>query len=331
MRSSNHLLARLLAGAAALVAAGAVTLAPSTAHAAAATDGSLLPSLPSLPALPVPTSVPQLPSLAVPPAPALPAPLSSLAGVPQSLATGLAGTGGGGPLAPSTPAATASTTAASTAPTATSSTTTSAAATSPRRSTAASGPGITIGGGLAGAGHGCLSAGSANGGGLVVMGQDVLGQLTKALPQTADFVVPCTTENGLAVDADLVAATLCLRLDPPAASPLRATVELAGTDVLQQLEAAGLPLQQVLTPCGATPTTSASGTPTGAGGTPTSEPTATSGPTTPTDVQAGAAADTAARLPFTGAEVAPTVLLALGLVLLGIGLLRGRGPHETGT
>jgi hypothetical protein len=186
---------------------------------------------------------------------------------------------------------------------------------------------VSVGGGLAGAGQGCLSAGTRNGGGLVVMGNDLLSRLTAALPQTASFVVPCTTTNGLSVDADLVAATVCLRLDPDAAQPLRATIELAGTDVLSQLEAAGLPLGQVLAPCAPTPTNPGSAT-----AAPVAPVTAPRTSTqAPTHVQAAAAADTGARLPFTGAEVLPTVLLGLALVLLGAGLLRGRGQQHGGS
>lgn len=156
-----------------------------------------------------------------------------------------------------------------------------------------------------------------------MMGQDVLRKLTAAVPQTAGFVVPCTTENGLAVDANLIAATVCLRLDPSSSTPLRARVELTGTDVLSQLEAAGLPLGTVLVPCTATALRT------------TSHP-ATMGATAPpadvapTRVQAAGAASTAARLPYTGADIVPVALLGLGLVLLGLGLLRGRGRHQLG-
>jgi hypothetical protein len=156
------------------------------------------------------------------------------------------------------------------------------------------------------------------------MGQDVLSQLSSALPQTKDFIVPCTTTNGLSADADLVAATVCLRLDPAASSPLRATIELAGTDVLSQLESAGLPLGQVLSPCTSSAPATSRAAPTPATGPPTSATTA------PTDVQAASSADTGGRLPFTGAEVLPTALLGLALVLLGAALLRGRGRHEGG-
>jgi hypothetical protein len=157
------------------------------------------------------------------------------------------------------------------------------------------------------------------------MDEDLLSRLTAVLPQTSDFEVPCTTTSGLAVDADLVAATVCLRLDPSSPAPLRATIELAGTDVIGQLEAAGLPLGQVLAPCTTTPPPASSG-----GATSAASTASTSG-AAPTKVQAAATADTAGRLPFTGAQVLPTVLFGLALLLLGTGLLRGRSQHEAGS
>jgi LPXTG-motif cell wall-anchored protein len=50
----------------------------------------------------------------------------------------------------------------------------------------------------------------------------------------------------------------------------------------------------------------------------------------PTRVQGAGPASTAARLPYTGADIVPVALLGLGLVLLGLGLLRGRGRHQLG-
>jgi hypothetical protein len=306
----------------AAVAAAGLVLAPSVAVADAPSDAGFVPSL-TLPST-LPTTAPELPG----PLADLPGTLASAlpgASSPTTSATstsaprptgsiaqprtpglpGLDGLTGQPALAPSDAAATTATA--------------SPSSTGTVRTPAADQPGATIGGGLAGLGHGCLSAGATNGGGLVVMGQDLLGQLTAVLPQTAEFVVPCTTTNGLAVDADLVAATLCLRLDPSQPAPLKATVELAGTDVLSQLEAAGLPLQQVLTPCSAAAAVTTTSPPTTA----TSSPTSTSAP----DVEAARATPTADRLPFTGADVLPLVLFGSALLLLGLGLLRPQGDE----
>lgn len=311
-----------LIGAAVLAAVAAVVLTPGVAGAETRTADPALPAL-SAPTVPAALPVP-LPPV---PVPSVPVPLSSLLG------------GGTAPTAASGPGSTTATTPPSSAglpglpavpglpgspaagPTPTSSPTGGTASGAARSPAAA--PGVSVGGGVAGAGQGCLSAGGTNGGGLVVMGQDVLRKLTAAVPQTAAFVVPCTTENGLAVDANLVAATLCLRLDPDSSTPLRARVELAGTDVLSQLEAAGLPLDKVLAPCTAAALSTASQPATKGG---TAPPAAV----TPTRVQAADAANTAARLPYTGADIVPVVLLGLGLVLVGLGLLRGRGRHELG-
>lgn len=295
----------------ALAAAAALILVPSSAWAA--------DPVPGLPGLNVPTAAPSLPqplATLLPPLPGLP----SLPGATAGSTRTTSSTAAPGTSSPTgLPGSIALPLPGPTTPTSSPTTTPSGGRATPQSQPQ---PQTSVGGGLAGAGYGCLSAGSANGGGLVVMDQDLLGQLAAVLPQTAEFEVPCTTRNGLALDADLVAATVCLRLDPSSPTPVRATVELAGTDVLGQLEAAGLPLGQVLSPCATAPPAQS-----GSDATSPARAGATSSDA-PTQVQAAATADTGGRLPFTGAQVLPTVLLALALLLLGAGLLRGRGQHQ---
>lgn len=116
-------------------------------------------------------------------------------------------------------------------------------------------------------------------------------------------------EDLVAVDADVEGLLgLCVRIPSGGANP-RADLSVLDRDLIAELSTAGVPLRELVEPCppgvaaptGATPTTGASST-----------------------VQAASAMaaipmpdPTTSRLAFTGAEVVPTMLLAVGLLWLG--------------
>jgi hypothetical protein len=138
-------------------------------------------------------------------------------------------------------------------------------------------------------------------------------------------------DTDVAADAgvrDLLGA--CVRLTRSGV-PVRTTVVVLDRNLIDPLNAVGLPLDQLLVPC---PGGAAAGAPAGSGG---ATPVASGGGTTSaaatTDEPAGIG--TAGLLAFTGTNVAPTVLLAVGLLALGLAFLRKARllaePAMTGT
>jgi hypothetical protein len=104
---------------------------------------------------------------------------------------------------------------------------------------------------------------------------------------------------------------LCVRVPADGSKP-RADVEVLDRDLIRELSAQGVPLREIVEPC-----------PAGLGAPGTSSPgRATSGSPASQAASAVPAADGAPsadpRLAFTGAEVVPTAVLAVGLLWLGI-------------
>lgn len=106
---------------------------------------------------------------------------------------------------------------------------------------------------------------------------------------------------------DLLGA--CVRLSRSGV-PARTTIVVLDQDLIDQLTAVGLPLERLVVPC---PTGGTNGVPVGSNGGTSSAAATTGGP-----AQAG----TLGPLAFTGANPAATVLLAGGLLALGLAFLR---------
>ena len=180
-------------------------------------------------------------------------------------------------------------------------------------------PSGRVAGGAAAAGSAvCLQLPGADAGAagdLAVLDEDVFGRLREQAPELERLVAPCPegarVHDGLAIDLDAGdLGSVCVRLDPAAADPLLADVVLVGTDVLDALTEAGLPLRDLVVPCEGP----ADGTEDGAA--------------TPPDAGADAAsrvptaADAGGRLPYTGGPLG--ALAAAGLLLVGGGALLRR-------
>lgn len=145
---------------------------------------------------------------------------------------------------------------------------------------------------------------------LVVLDEDVFGQLRDAEPALAGLVAECpegarTVDNGLTVDLDGGdAGSVCLRLDADADDPLAADVVVFDENVVDALTEAGLPLRDLVVPC---PAVLAAGAGAGGGGG------GDAASRVPSGVDSG-------RLPYTGGPLG--VLAATGLlVTAGGGLL----------
>jgi hypothetical protein len=102
----------------------------------------------------------------------------------------------------------------------------------------------------------------------------------------------------------------CVRLTR-AGVPVRTTVEVLDRNLIDQLTAVGLPLDRLLVPCPAAATTATTATSAASSGTTSAAAT--------TDRLAAAGVQ---GLAFTGIDLAPTVLLAGGLLALGLAFLR---------
>lgn len=123
-------------------------------------------------------------------------------------------------------------------------------------------------------------------------------------------------DDDTVVGADVTVRDLlgaCVRLTS-AGVPARTTIVVLDQDLLDQLRAVGLPVDRLLVPCPAGAAVGTSGT--SSGGT-TSAAATTANPT-----GNGAGAGTSGLLAFTGTDLAPTLLLAGGLIALGIAFLR---------
>jgi hypothetical protein len=111
---------------------------------------------------------------------------------------------------------------------------------------------------------------------------------------------------------DLLGA--CVRLTSSGV-PARATVVVLDQNLLDQLKAVGLPVERLVVPCPA-------GAPVGAGGANGANGGANSGTTSAAATGDPELAGNDGLLAFTGADLAPSLLLAGGLIALGIAFLR---------
>jgi hypothetical protein len=130
----------------------------------------------------------------------------------------------------------------------------------------------------------------------------------KSSASRADAAPAAQDDTVVAADVtvrDLLGA--CVRLTR-AGVPVRTTIEVLDRNLIDQLTAVGLPLDRLLVPCPAAATTSASAASSG-----------TTSAATTTDRLAAAGVQ---GLAFTGIDLAPTVLLAGGLLALGLAFLR---------
>jgi hypothetical protein len=130
----------------------------------------------------------------------------------------------------------------------------------------------------------------------------------KSSASRADAAPAAQEETVLAADVtvrDLLGA--CVRLTR-AGVPVRTTIEVLDRNLIDQLTAVGLPLDRLLVPCPAAATTSTSA--------------ASSGTTSAATTTDSLAAAGVRGLAFTGIDLAPTVLLAGGLLALGLAFLR---------
>lgn len=142
-------------------------------------------------------------------------------------------------------------------------------------------------------------------------GQDSAGQSEDDPGASAEVRAPAGDDRA-AVDAAVAEYLgVCARV-PQDVVPVRATIVVLDRDVIAELVDAGVPLQPLVVPCptpvgdATQPQPSALPAPTG------------SGPGVPADPRSGLPAS----LAFTGTDLAPTLLLAGGLIALGIAFLR---------
>jgi len=153
--------------------------------------------------------------------------------------------------------------------------------------------------------------------GLDVLGQDLSSPLVKQFPQA---FAACPA-GAVRADGDTVAAVdatvngllgACVRITRQVA-PLQTTLVVLDHDLIRELTAAGVPLDQLVAPC-----------PTGAATAPDEGSSATPGASSPSAASSGAGAASAlpARLAFTGAESGPVLFAAVALLCAGALLLR---------
>lgn len=133
---------------------------------------------------------------------------------------------------------------------------------------------------------------------------------------SARVVAAPAADGDTVVGADLTVRDLlgaCVRLTR-AGVPARTTIVVLDRNLLDELRSVGLPVERLLVPC---PAGASVGTSQGSTGGTTSAAATSANPT-------GSAARVGASglLAFTGADLAPTVLLASGLIALGIAFLR---------
>lgn len=157
------------------------------------------------------------------------------------------------------------------------------------------------------------------------IGQDLLSPLVAQFPQA---FAPCP-KDAVRADGDTLAAAdatvrgllgACVRVTRQVV-PLQTTLVVLDHDLVRELTAAGVPLDQLVVPC---PATTAVG---GPGGTDESGGTGGSATTTAGDRVAGAVSDGTAsalitRLAFTGSEPGPVLFAAVALLCAGVLLVR---------
>ncbi|GAB3450716.1 hypothetical protein GCM10027517_38720 [Phycicoccus ginsengisoli] len=150
------------------------------------------------------------------------------------------------------------------------------------------------------------------------LGTDLSSPLVQRFPQV---FAPCPAgavpagDHVVAVDAavrGLVGA--CVRVTRQVA-PLQTTLVVLDRDLIRELTAAGLPLHQLVVPCpGGSPSSHATSSPHASSG----------GGSSLTQADQVAALSSLGRLAFTGSDVLPTVLSGLGMLVLGVLLVRAR-------
>ncbi len=156
--------------------------------------------------------------------------------------------------------------------------------------------------------------------GVDVVGQDLSSPLVKQFPQA---FAACPA-GAVRADGDTVAAVdatvqgllgACVRVTRQVA-PLQTTLVVLDHDLIRELTAAGVPLDQLVVPC-----------PTAAAATPGADGAAGAGPGTPgaaaqSSSGAGAGSALPARLAFTGTEPGPVLFAAVALLCAGALLVR---------
>ena len=160
---------------------------------------------------------------------------------------------------------------------------------------------------------------------VVVLDQSLADRLRAEEPELAQLLGDCPASStdgpGAAVDVDAgQLGSICLRIDPDgAAGPLLATITLVDRDLLAELEAAGVPVRELVAPC------PSPGTGPAPGG--SDDGSVASGRTDREAVVLAARVPSGDRLPYTGLPLA--ALLTTATALLGTGyvlLRRGRAP-----
>lgn len=163
-----------------------------------------------------------------------------------------------------------------------------------------------------GTGSGTGSGGSSEAG----AGSGTSSSATEADTPAARVGAAQDADDDTVVGADVTVRDLlgaCVRLTS-AGVPARTTIVVLDQNLLDQLRAVGLPVDRLVVPC---PVGAAVGTTGGSSGGTTSAAATTANPTG----NAGEAR-TSGLLAFTGIHLAPTLLLAGGLIALGIAFLR---------
>lgn len=118
----------------------------------------------------------------------------------------------------------------------------------------------------------------------------------------------------VAVDASVQGLLgACVRVTREVA-PLQTTLVVLDRDLIRELTAAGLPLQQLVVPCPGDSTSSHEA----------SSSTAPTRGSSLSEADQVSALSSVGRLAFTGSDVVPTVLAGLGMLALGVLLVRAR-------
>lgn len=154
--------------------------------------------------------------------------------------------------------------------------------------------------------------------GLDVVGQDLSSPLVKQFPQA---FAPCPA-GAVRADGDTVAALdatirglvgACVRVTRQVA-PLQTTLVVLDHDLVRELTAAGLPLDQLVVPCPSRAGSSVGGSSTSASAVPAVGSSGSGG--------GGAASALPARLAFTGSNPGPVLFVAVALLCGGALLVR---------
>lgn len=301
--------------AALLVAGGGLAAVAAPSQAAPATDPlgpvtqPLTGALAPLPTLPVP--LPSAPSL-----PALPLPTGTSTTGSGSSTPPATGTGSGSSGSTASPGGGTTTRSG----TASNQSRPASASTQPAASAAADTPAASL----------CVFASSGSTPAFEVsakaLGADLSSPLVERFPQA---FAPCPAgavpagDHVAAVDATVNGLLgACVRVTRQVV-PVQTTLVVLDHDVIRELTAAGLPLQQLVVPCPAGAASHAPGAHTGG----------SHGSSSLTQADQVSALSALGRLAFTGSDVLPTLATGLGLLVLGALLVRAsrlvpvRGRH----